>query len=194
MHDNLEIAPANYKFNAEARGHVKIWQFNPESGEKKLLVDKDNLILRTGADVMAASLAGQPNSKISHFYIGYTSSGTTPVAPSITVGSTKAELFPTDATHGYLRVPLAFPASFLSEDNYTANVPYFTCFITNGSYTSHGATFGNGVNLYTLGLVNAQNPSGSNQDRLFSAISFTPIQYSAANGLAIKLGVTFRAV
>jgi hypothetical protein len=194
MHKNVELPPIDYMLNQGAQGHVKIWQFNPESGDKKLLLEKKNLILKTGADVMASALAGLPNSKITHFYVGYTTSGTTPVAPSITAASTKANVFPTDSTHGYLRVPLAFPPGFLQESGYSGNVPYFTTFITNGSFTSSGAAFADGANLYTLGLVNAQNPSGSNQDRLFSAITFTPITYQVAHGLAITWGVTFRAV
>ena len=191
--DNVDITPIHYPLNYDAAGRIKIWRFDQETGDKELLVDKPNLIVRQGASIMASALAGQPNSGISHFYIGYNTDIGFNDQPAAALTDTCAS-FSSVAPYGYLRLPLAFPPSFLAETNYSLNVPYFTTFITaaSGAY-QNGATFGNNVRLFSLGLVNAQNPSGDNQDRLFSKVSFGPITFNSTQGLAITWGVTFRA-
>ena len=44
--------------NKALTGFVKIWQVDPKSGESVLLVDKNNMILRNGAKLIAHALGG----------------------------------------------------------------------------------------------------------------------------------------
>ena len=195
--NNVDISTLSYPLNNAAVGHIKIWQFSPNSGKTNVLYEAKNLIVKTGADVLASAVAGQANSGISHFYVGYSGNASFSLGaqPAITTDDTVAS-FPISGTEGYLRIPLAFPPAFLNETGYTGNVPYFTTFITNGTqWNQYGSqSFGTGSKLYALGLVNAQDLTSNGSDRLFSKVYFGPIDYDATHGLAITWGITFRAV
>lgn len=188
--ENTIIKPSDYPLNTDAFGRVKIWKFRPD-GYKQLIVNQPNLIVNQGADIMANAIVGTSNSAINYFYIGYATGTYTPPTPAI--GDTCAS-FSSTGNYGYLRLPLAFPASYLNETGYANNAPYFTTFITSGSAAyKTGAAFTSGVStLFSLGLVNAPAPSDHTQDRLFSEITFGPITYDSTYGLAITWGVTFR--
>lgn len=190
---NIEIPSneADHIANRHSNGVLKIWQFDAKTGFKKLLMEKRNTILYTGADVLANALAGRPNSAISHFYIGYSNN----VAFNINdvAAVTKSDgAFLSTGDYGYIRVPLSFPASFAGETNYSNNSVFFTVMVTNPP-TPTGAAFGSSSKIYVAGLVAAGNPAGSNQDKLFSKAQFTPITYDPAFGLTITWGVKFTA-
>ncbi len=191
---NIDIPSKNYELNHEAHGYIKIWNVDQATGKNELIVEHNNLIVKQGADILAAALAGKPNSGITHFYIGYNTDSGFSGGPAITTSDNTGS-FSTSGNYGYIRIPLAFPASYLNEATYTGNMVYFTTFLTNGgAFTEHGATFANGVKLYCLGLVNGSNPSNDTGDNLFSKVNFGPITYNSANGLAITWGITFRAI
>ena len=191
--DKIDAA-ADVALNQKVVGHIKLWEVNPETGEKTLLVEKNNLIVNQGADILANAMAGTPNSAISHFYINYASTSPSLVSPTST--DTIAS-FASDGTHGYVRIPLAFSPALTNDGsgNYVSNVVYFTSFLTNGgNFTTSGLAFTNGVYLYALGLINGGANSNGSLDRLFSKTTFGPITWNAANGLAISWGVTFNTV
>lgn len=192
---NVNAANTHYTLNNAANGHVKIWDVNTATGDKQLLLDKPNLITKLGAGVLASALAGLSNAGVTHFYVGYCASGVSPSETGPTIDDNISS-FISDANNGYLRIPLSFPASFLTESGYaSANATYFTTFITSGSFgVSTGMSFANGVKFYALGLINAQSYNDPSSDRLFSKIYFGPIVYDSTHGLAITWGITFRAV
>lgn len=183
-------------------GFLKIWQSNPKTGESKLLVDKKNLILYTGSDILADTLAGKPNSAISHLYVSYTNDPAfdienNPIAKS-------SSTFVTSAAPGlernYIRVPLTFPATFTQEENYDHNIAIFTVFMSNPSAlranTDIALTDGSSK-FFEAGLVSAYNPAGTPtshaSDRVFSRVNFTPITYDDAFNLTISWGVKFQS-
>lgn len=193
----IEPTSANYPVNLAATGHVKIWNVGNDFGKPELVYQGQNLIVKSGSDILASSLSGKANSAISHFYIGYNNDPAFNVAlePAVTVTDTVTS-FPTSGNYGYIRIPLAFPASYLAEVGYVANVPYFTTFlVTGGLWAPFGATLQTGSKIFALGLVNAQNSSNSSQDVLFSKIHLNPtIAYDTSHGAAISWGVTFRSL
>ena len=97
--------------NDMVSGFVKIWQVDNKTGKSELLVDKKNLVLNMGANVLSYALAGNVGYNISNFYIGYnnTNSFTPPVIDVLYTHPFSAFTSP----FGYLRVPLAFSPSFL---------------------------------------------------------------------------------
>ena len=164
---------STYTLNKDASGHVRIWNL----ASKELLLNKSNIITYQGASIAARALSGLPNTNISHIYVGYNTTG---VVPTVGVGDTISN-FST-----YARVPLNFTPSFANETNYSSNLVYFTVYITGASPIT------NGKNIVELGLVSAQSGDASD-DLLFSHISFNPIIYQAAYGIAITWGLTFRS-
>jgi hypothetical protein len=194
----IEPAATAYPLNVAANGHVKIWTVDKDFKNPVLTFNGDNTIVKGGSDILAAALSGVPNSAITHFYVGYNNDGgfTGSAEPAITISDTIAS-FPTTGDYGYVRIPLSFPASFLTDGSgYTANIPYYTSFLVAGSvFDSYGAEFDNGSKIFALGLVNAQNSSNNSGDRLFSKIYLSPvITYDTAHGAVITWGVTFRSL
>jgi hypothetical protein len=161
-----------YTFNKDAFGNVRIWNLT----DKTLLLDKPNLITKQGAAITARALSGLPNTGITHMYVGYNSTGAAPNAV------TTSDDISTFGTHA--KIPLSFSPSFATGSGYAApNLVYFTVYISGNSPIEDGKQ------IVELGLVNA-TPS---QDLLFSRISFNPIVYQAAYGLAITWGLTLQA-
>ena len=192
MNNRMSINPNEYTLNKNALGRIKIWRIYLKTGQKELLVDKPNLITKQGAGILASAVAGQASSAIDHFYVGFNTASE--YTPTIAVTDTVSS-FSVLNDNGYLRLPLAFPPSFLTETTYTKpNAPYFTTFITEGSgaFANPSGSFVGHPDIFitTLGLVNA----GLTQDNLFSKISFEKIKFNSGFGLAITWGITFRAI
>lgn len=180
----------SYTANKDFAGKVKIWKHR--NGENPiLLVDKPNTILYSGADVLALALAGKPNSKITHFYLGYSNDETFDVNDEPAV--TKADdSFASDGDYGYLRIPLSFPAVFNDETNYDNNSVFFTVMLSNLP-TGVGDTFAEGSKIFSAGLICARDPESANSDMIFSKILFTPIAYDPDFSLTVTWGVKFTA-
>ncbi|NBQ67620.1 MAG: hypothetical protein EBU46_01835 [Nitrosomonadaceae bacterium] len=191
MNEIAKSAESTHLANKDCMGMIKIWKFNPKTGEKALLKDVRNTIVYSGADILAYALAGKPNSAISHFYLGYNNNEAFNVNDVAAVTKSSTGMAST-GDFGYIRVPLSFPASFSAESNYSHNTAFFTVMITNPPIPT-GAEFGSSSKIYAAGLVVAGNPEGSNQDKLFSKAQFAPITYDPSFGLTITWGVKFTA-
>ena len=165
-----------YTLNKDASGHVRIWNLN----SKELLLNQANIITYQGASIAAKALSGLPNTSISHIYVGYNTTGT---VPTVSVGDTVSTI---TGLNSYARIPLSFTPSFANETNYSSNLVYFTVYITGSTPITDGKQ------IVELGLVSAQDGNPSD-DLLFSHISFSPIIYQAAYGLAVTWGLTFRS-
>jgi hypothetical protein len=166
-----------YIANRDAFGRVRIWSLNRDKKHDALLLDQPNLITREGASIAAKALTGGLNTAISHIYVGYNDDG---AVPSVDLSNTIASF------GDHARVALAFSPSFSNETDYTANLVYFTVYVT-------GTTVPNGKKITSLGLVNSTVPGNAAYDKLFSKIAFSPVTYDSSHGLAITWGLTFRA-
>lgn len=180
-----------YQANQDCFGVIKIWQFDRTTGESWLVKDTRNTILYTGADLLALALSGRANSSISHVYVGYSNNSGFDIEaePAVTKGSTA---FRDEGGYGYVRVPLTFPASFAAESNYSNNSVFFTIMLANAP-SSSGAELNATSKIFTIGLVAGLNPSGANQDKIFSRAQFTPVTYDPTFGLTVTWGVKFIA-
>lgn len=185
------------------QGFFKIWAIDPKTGKRELLRDQPNMILNSGADIVAQALAGVNNSAISHMYIGYKNHiDNTFTKPTID----KEYSIPfTDygsgsySTFGYLRLPLAYAPSFIAQEGYNSNIALFTSVIATADY-SYGAPFRSSESVTTpqsqifeVALVSAFDASGAGQDKVFSRANFEPLLYNPNYNLTTTWGVQFLA-
>jgi hypothetical protein len=179
----------NIANNARARGFVKVLQTHLSTGVTNTLVEKPNMILYTGANLMAQALAGQPNSKITHMYVGY--SNATTVNPVTITLSNANPINENTGNLGYLRLPLAYTPSFLrSDNNHENNIPVFSVSVANPT-ASGGASFTTGLSkIFQIALV----AEGAATDVTFSRAEFTPVEYNSNYALTLQWGVEFTAV
>lgn len=176
-------------------GFLKIWKI-PSHGRQQLVVDKRNMILYRGADLLAKCLAGGANSKISHLYLAFKNDSSTPATIS------KSDTgFQTGANYNYLRVPLTLPASYTADSSsYNSNIVVFSIVLNNAaayqnpSYATltPSTSLFFGAALVATGNSNetvASHPS----DVLFSKITFDSFSYTATENLAVSWGVKITA-
>lgn len=181
----------NIANNANGRGFIKIYQINKATGETRKVVERPNLILYSGANILAKAIAGEPNSKITHMYVGFTNNDDTP--PTVTLDNTDP-INEYSGTKGYLRIPLAYTPSFLSSDtNHDGNVPVFS--VSVGTPTSvGGAVFQSGDSkIFEIALVVERSPTDHTQDVVFSRAQFTPLLYNNLYALTLQWGIEFVA-
>ncbi len=193
--DNVKIEQAETISANMFQGFIKIWQTNPKTGESELLVDKPNTILYQGADILSLALAGRRNSGISHMYVGFCND-LDGVFTKPTINKEYSNRFQDFADpFGYLRLPLAFPASFLNTTNYENNISIYTTVIS-ASDSQGGATFQASSPaswIYEIALVAATEPADDSGDMIFSRANFNAIQYATNYNLTISWGVKFQA-
>lgn len=170
-------------------GHVKIWKVHKITGEKELVVDQPNMVLYGGAKVLAYALSGNENAKIWGMYLGFNNSGS--FTPPTIDAAYSAPFSNFSAPFGYVREPLAFAPSFLSDTNYEDNTTIFTTMLTAAS-SEHGASLSSGTSrLYEVALVAALDPTSSNSDVVFARTNFNPITYENNFNFIVSWGVKF---
>jgi len=188
----------------ETVGFFKIWKTDRVSGKSELVVDKKNMILYQGADLLAQALAGAKNSKISHMYVGYKTIAdiTGFVPPTIDKEYSNKFVDYNNVTGledlGYLRLPLAFTPSYLGATNYDNNTVLFTAVVSNNTTSFSGADFNDSgdvtpSHLFEVALVSAGDATSAVKDKIFSRANFTPIVYDANYNLTITWGIQFSA-
>lgn len=189
--------------NSNFQGFIKIWRVSKETGGKELLVDKKNMILYQGSDLLGLALGGFKNAKISNMYIGYVNaadplSGFTPTTIDLSY-SIPFTAYGSGAhsDKGYLRVPLAYsPVYQGSTSDYDSNQVIFTSIVSSTQEATGGADFlyaddGTPSHIFEIGLAAALNPSSAAGDIIFSRANFTPITYDQNYNLTISWGIQF---
>jgi hypothetical protein len=168
-------------------GFVKIWKSNPATGESLLVVDKQNLIMRNGARLIARALGGDDTAKIWGMYIGYNNSADSFNAPAITVDY--ANPFSGFVVpFGYLREPLTFSPDYMSSAGYSENIVLFSTIVTS-STKAGGADFTESSKIYEVALVSAGDVNDPAKDTVFSRTNFNPVQYDSTYNFTITWGV-----
>lgn len=165
--------------------------------DRLTLVSKPNTILYQGADLLAELLAGQPNRRVSHFYVGYSNVATYPAANYL-IDKTKPGFLNT-TNQGYIRVPLTYPAALAKadtlSDNYANNLVMFSVLLNNpiGHVVPGGAALTSGTTnpsrFFEAALVCATNPAASSGDKVFARVSFDPITFDSSYNLTVNWGV-----
>ncbi len=177
--------------NKSISGFVKVWKSSPDTGESELIVDQPNLILYGGAGIMAHALGGDPNYKIWGMYIGYNNNANF-TRPVIDVDySQPFNALSSEDGFGYLREPLTFPATYLSDLSYEDNTALFSVMISSAT-AAGGAEFISGTsNIYEVGLVCAPDLSNSTRDIVFSRTGFNQVRYDSNFNFTITWGIKF---
>jgi hypothetical protein len=170
-------------------GFVKIWKFDPKTGESTLLVDKNNMILKNGAKIVAHALGGKTTAKIWGMYIGYNNNPSFTIVDAPAITTDYANPFAGfTGDFGYLREPLTFTPSYLSSAGYDENTVLFSTMITSASSVG-GAAFNTDSNIYEVALVSAGDANSAASDLVFSRTNFNPIQYNSSYNFTITWGV-----
>jgi hypothetical protein len=173
-------------------GFIKIWRTNKQTGLEELVVDKPNMILKGGAQIIAHALGGKPAAKIWGMYIGYYNGNDDAPEPIIDVDYSYPFLNYVDPL-GYLREPLTFTPNYLSSPGYEAyeNTVLFSTMITTASKAggSTSADFNADSQLYEVALISVPDVASPAKDKVFSRTSFNPIQYNSNYNFTITWGV-----
>ena len=154
------------------RGDIEFFVIN--EGKEEILFRKKNLILNSGMDLLAKCLAGE--AKINGMYIAYSNAASPLNESSPTVDRT-ANYYQTtgsDATKGFMRVPmLAAPAYSSTDAIYNNNKVSFTA-VSDGEVAVPVA--GNEITPGTSKVYGAAlaflDPSGLSGDVLYSSVTF----------------------
>jgi hypothetical protein len=167
-----------YPMDTNAKGLVRIFSFDPKTGKIKSIIEKQNLILYSGADVMAKCLSGNSNYAISSMFMEFKnlpspSDSITPPAFDRTGGIGYYSGLSSSLDTDYVRVPLVSMPDFDTSDALYYNFNQATYFaISEGSTGVHGKTFGPGTNsaVYGAALVATPEPAQPAQDVVFSRV------------------------
>lgn len=158
------------------RGYVRVWN---ELGQT---VESHNLVVYTGADIIAALLAGQTGYNLSHMYFGYENTAGVPAPPAAARTDTVATFVAYTAPKDYLRAPILQPPVLTSSGvNYTANVGTYSS-IATAATGENGLTFSAGSNskVFDLGLV--ASPTGLIASDILFAHFILPTALPAVGG------------
>jgi hypothetical protein len=178
--------------NNSLAGFIKIWQNDLRTGEITLLVDKNNMILKGGAKLIAHALGGRPEARIWGMYIGYYTGEGEFQKKAIDIDYTVPFLGYADP-FGYLREPLTFSPNYLSSAGYEGNenTVLFSTMITTATKAGgqSSADFNENSQIYEVALVSVPDTNVPARDVVFSRTNFNPIQYNSNYNFTITWGV-----
>lgn len=155
------------------RGSVKLFDVDP-FGALRLLAERHNLYLYSGADIVAAILAGKPGYNIATMYMEFenvASPGDPIIPPAYDRSSNVSYYSDLTSPRDFLRVPLTITPTIVSSDagKYQGNqVTFFG--ISSGIVGENGLPFVHTVNSTIFGGALVASPVTDTQanDRLFS--------------------------
>lgn len=183
----------NTNLSKSISGFVKVWKTSPVTGESELVINQPNMILYNGARLMSYAIAGRENAKIWGMYIGFNNTtGGSFTRPVIDAAYSQpfANLDPDDG-FGYLREPLTFTPTHLSDGIYTDNTALFSVMITSATSANATAFIHDISRIYEVALVGALDPNNSTKDIVFSRTGFNPIKYDTNFNFTITWGIKF---
>lgn len=158
------------------RGWVKIWN---EVGQ---FVESENLVVYTGADIIAALLGGDCTYAISHMYFGYENTAGTPSPPAAARTDNTGTFVAYTTPKDYLRAPILQPPVFSTSGvNYTDNIVTFSS-IATATVGENGIPFAAGSNskVFDVGLV--ASPTGLKASDILFAHFILPTALPAVGG------------
>lgn len=185
------IKPDYSNLNKSISGFVKVWKSSPVTGEKELIVDQPNLILKGGAKLLSYALSGRENANIWGMYIGFNNNSMGSfIRPTIDIEYSQP-FNSLSSEFGYLREPLTFTPHYLSDPGYSDNTALFSVMITSAN-SIFGAPFTHGVSrIYEVALVGALDPNNSARDIVFSRTGFNSVLYDTNFNFTITWGIKF---
>lgn len=167
----------NYDLSTQGRGTVRFFLFNKETGEVKKVVEKSNLILFSGADILAQLISGNPEFAVDAMYLEFQnlvspSDPITPPAFDRTGGVAYYNGLSGSPNRDFLRVPLTVsPLITPANANYAGNqITFFG--ISEGTIGFEGKPFNPAVNSAVFGAALIATPDfgDQSQDVVFSRV------------------------
>jgi len=174
--NDLKKMMETYEPGRKMWGDIRIFLFDPVTKRIKRLIRRRNLILYSGADVLALMASGAPGFHVATMYMEYENladPGDTPSIPSYdrTGGIAYYNGLSASPNKDFLRIPITVSPSLSSSDDaiYDGNVVTFFA-VSEGLAGFHGKPFGPSSNsaVYGAGLVASPDPSDQTQDRVFA--------------------------
>lgn len=171
-----------YSVSGPAEGFIKLFSFDPKTGRIRRIVAKHNLIMYSGADIMAQCLTGAVSYAVAAMYLEFqnnagssSSSSSSSVAPPTfdrTGGIAYYNGLAGYPDRDYLRVPLMVnPTIVASSALYNGNqITFFA--ISDGIVGFHGKPFGESSNSAVIGAALVATPDWASQatDQVFSRV------------------------
>ena len=155
--------------SANISGRVRTGIWTPNEGFRFDQWQK-NLVLYTGADVIAKLLAGASLMNIAAMYIEFTNNIGGWSEPSFDRSSDRSYYTGLSGTEDYISAPLAgLPQTAAGSGNYNDNVATFLA-MTSGTQGENSVSFGSGSSSVVVGgaLVAQPDPDNDSNDVLFS--------------------------
>ena len=176
----------HYPLDRNARGIVRLFSFDEKTGRIARMVEKHNLILFDGADILARVLTGDPKYAVGTMYMEFKNT-TLPITPPVFDRGGGAAYYAglqPSSDVDFLRIPLTIlPTIEPSDSNYEGNqITFFG--ISEGSTGFWGRAFNPTVHskVYGAALVATPDISDQSQDKVFSRV------YSGIDEIPKELG------
>ena len=167
-----------YDVGRDASGIVRMFSFDPKTGRIIKMVVRKNLILFSGADILAKLLSGDNTFRIATMYMEFknlASPGDPVPIPSFdrSGGIAYYNGLLASSDLDFIRIPLQIAPTFSSSDETTYEDNKVTFIgVSEGTVGFHGKAFGPGSNsaVYGAGLVSSPDPDDQSLDRVFSRV------------------------
>lgn len=170
---------------------VRFFSYDPVTMKVAKVIELRNLIVYSGADILAQLLAGNNQFKPGAMYMEFKNTGGTPVTPpsyNRTNGTLYYQTLPSDVD--ILRIPLIVtPAISKSSDNYQGNQVTFFGTTQGVAGLKHGLAFNTNSVVYGAALVATPKLDDDTQDLVFSRV-YTEIG-SIQKAAGHQIGVTW---
>jgi len=172
----IQLARSLYALDKCAKGRARFFLFNPNTGQIKQIIDTQNLVLYSGADILAKCLSGDTTYAVASMYLEFKNLADpgdpiTPPAFDREGGIGYYNDLASSPDTDYLRVPLMTAPDFSSSDAdlYTGNQALFFA-MSEGTTGIHAKAFGPATNsaVYGAALVATPDPLVPANDVVFS--------------------------
>jgi hypothetical protein len=192
-----KLAQEAYSLRRQAQGKVCLFSFDPTTGRMRKVIHRANLVLYSGADILAKLLAGTAGYSVTTMYLEFKnladpSDPITPPAFDRTGGIAYYTGLSSSPDVDYLRVPLVSLPDLTSSDGdiYDFNQAAFFA-MSEGIAGVHGKTFSSAANsaVYGAALAATPDPGDPTADLVFSRV-YTGID-KILKETGFEIGVTW---
>lgn len=168
----------DFDVNRSVAGFVRFMSLNLRTGILRKVIERKNLILYGGADILAQLLSGDPAYAVRYMYLEFKNLANPldPITPppfDRSGGRSYYEGLVSSPDTDFLRVPLTGTPALSSSDAllYSFNTGTFFA-MSEGAAGIHGKTFAPGSNSAVFGaaLVATPDPDDRSKDVVFSRV------------------------
>jgi len=193
------VTNINERCNIPCSGHLRVLVIDEKTGNIDRVVEKQNLILYSAADILAQLIAGQSTYSIQAMYVEFKNLAAPSDPVSAPAYDRTGDISYYNGLSGsvdtdYLRVPLTVSASIGTSDATKYNGNQVTFYgVTAGTSGIHGKTFAETSNsaVYGYGLVATPVVSTQATDRVFSRAYSTKLLKTSGKQIGVQWTIRF---